>query len=76
MRAEPTAVQRGSPPELARARAKARERSSLAGSKSSPKASLTFDVSEEDNGATSFLYRRPVQVSELRNKLSDALRVN
>ena len=48
----------------------------MAGSKSSPKASLAFDVSDEDNGATSFLYRRPVQVSELRNKLSDALRVN
>lgn len=48
----------------------------MAGSKSSPKASLTFDVSEEDNGLLPFFIEGHVQVSELGNRLIDALRVN
>ena len=50
VRAEPSTDQRGSTQtELAAAREKAKERSSLVGSRNSPKASLTFDLPEEDN---------------------------
>ena len=48
----------------------------MEGSRSSPKASLTFDLSEEDNGALlPFFVEGHVRVSERGNKLSDALRV-